>query len=112
MPNTWCKKYPLFGSANKWHGTIFDFPVNVLPTRDNLLLEVVLVLGAGNILEPGKKSAGGRAPEAEIQPCLHTSLLTPPAPLSTVGALAESLLPQARGSGEKQEMPDGNSFHL
>lgn len=92
MTNTQCMKYPLFGSTNTLQGTIFDFPANALPMRDNLLLEVVSVLGAGNILEPGKKSSGGRSPRLRYSPASMHHCSPPPAPLSTAGALAGSLL--------------------
>lgn len=86
MPNTQSKKYPGFGSANTLQGTVFDFPTNALPTRDNSLLEVVLVLGAGDILEPDKKSRG-RTLRLKYSPASTHRCSPNPAPLSSVGAL-------------------------
>lgn len=106
------QKYPLFVSANTLQGTLFVFPANALPPRDNLLLEVVSMLRAGNILEPGKKSSGGKSQRLNCSPAPIHHRLPPPAPLRAAGDLVGSLLPQARSPGEKLEPPAGSSSHV
>lgn len=60
------QKYSLFGSANTLQGTTFDLPANALSTRDNLLLEVVSVLGAEKHPGAWQEIFWWQIPEAEV----------------------------------------------